>query len=168
MAERLTTSLNSLTAKYVAVFTLLVAVPAIGISWYLLDSSYNDNKTALIREQEAKAKALAGRIDQMLQGVLDRLGSVHGKGLRGAQAQRALRPLTVGSLPPLVAFYMNGRGALVASDGPNAPGAARRTGAPLRGLTDKGFEQAVYETLSAHSAATRGVDSSRRRDSSFI
>ena len=44
MKERIVNWLNSLTAKYVAVFTLLVAVPAIGISWYLLDSSYNDNK----------------------------------------------------------------------------------------------------------------------------
>ena len=66
MKERLVTWLNSLTAKYVAVFVLLVAVPSIGISWYLLDSSYNDNKQALIREQQAEAKALAGRIDQTL------------------------------------------------------------------------------------------------------
>ena len=49
-----------------AVFTLLVAVPAIGISWYLLDSSYNDNKAALIRQQQAQAQALAGRIDERL------------------------------------------------------------------------------------------------------
>ena len=57
MKERLVHLLNSLTAKYVAVFTLLVAVPAIGISAYLLDSSYNDNKAALVREQQQRAKA---------------------------------------------------------------------------------------------------------------
>ena len=66
MKERLVHALNSLTAKYVAVFTLLVAVPAIGISWYLLDSSYRDNKAALIKQQQAQAQALAGRIDERL------------------------------------------------------------------------------------------------------
>ena len=59
MKERLVHALNSLTAKYVAVFTLLVAVPAIGISWYLLDSSYRDNKAALIK-LAAGAQAQAG------------------------------------------------------------------------------------------------------------
>ena len=81
MKERLVTWLNSLTAKYVAVFVLLVAVPSIGISWYLLDSSYNDNKQALIREQQAEAKALAGRIDQTLVVIADRLRSMQGQGL---------------------------------------------------------------------------------------
>ena len=57
MKERLTTVLNSLTAKYVAVFVLLVAVPAIGISWYLLDSSYNDNKAALIRAAAGEGRS---------------------------------------------------------------------------------------------------------------
>jgi len=64
--ERLVHWLNSLTAKYVAVFTLLVAVPAIGISWYLLDSSYSDNKAALIRLQQEKAQQLARTIEEKL------------------------------------------------------------------------------------------------------
>ena len=53
--------LTSLTAKYVAVFVLLVAVPAIGISWYLLDSSYNDNKAAL-SACSRKGEALAAKV----------------------------------------------------------------------------------------------------------
>ena len=68
MKERLSIWLNSLTAKYVAVFTLLVAVPAIGISWYLLDSSYNDNKRALIGVQQEKARQLARAIEDKLDG----------------------------------------------------------------------------------------------------
>jgi signal transduction histidine kinase len=75
------TWLNSLTAKYVAVFTLLVAVPAIGISWYLLDSSYNDNKAALIRLQQEKAKALAQGITRTLDDHARRLSSLHAEGV---------------------------------------------------------------------------------------
>ena len=120
MKEKLVRWLNSLTAKYVAVFVLLVAVPAIGISWYLLDSSYNDNKRALINQQRAQAQAIAGRIDQTLQDVLDRLGSVHGKGAKPEQVRTSLRPLILSALTPLMAFYMNGRGTDVASVGARA------------------------------------------------
>ena len=81
MKERLIHLLNSLTAKYVAVFTLLVAVPAIGISWYLLDSSYNDNKQALIRLHQQKAQALATAIGRGLQEHAHRLASLHAEGV---------------------------------------------------------------------------------------
>jgi signal transduction histidine kinase len=145
MSERLRTWLNSLTAKYVAIFVLLVAVPAIGISWYLLDSSYNDNKAALIREQQAEAQALAGRIDQTLQDVLDRLGSVHGRGLRRAQVKSNLRPLLLSTLAPLMAFYMNGRGEGVASAGSHSQDAARRDSStvPLDYLSRAQFDRAL-------------------------
>jgi signal transduction histidine kinase len=79
--ERAFTWLTSLTAKYVAVFVLLVGVPAVGISWYLLDSSYNDNKRALIRLQKEKADALAGKVDDALRAIAARLKSVHLDGL---------------------------------------------------------------------------------------
>ena len=68
LKDKLFRLLNSLTAKYVAVFTLLVAVPAIGISWYLLDSSYNDNKRALIRLAQAESEGACRRIDQRPRG----------------------------------------------------------------------------------------------------
>ena len=64
--ERLVRVLTSLTAKYVALFVLLVAVPSIGISWYLLNSSYNDNKQALIRLEQDKAKSLVAAAAQRL------------------------------------------------------------------------------------------------------
>jgi signal transduction histidine kinase len=98
--ERLSTWLNSLTAKYVAVFTLLVAVPAIGISWYLLDSSYNDNKRALISVQQEKARQLAREVDAQLDDEVNFLAAVDGSGselriesfltyLRAADSNRA-------------------------------------------------------------------------------
>ena len=82
--ERLSSWLNSLTAKYVAVFVLLVAVPAIGISWYLLDSSYNDNKAALIREQQERAERSRARSRMPSTRYVGRLKSVHLDGLSAA------------------------------------------------------------------------------------
>jgi two-component system, NtrC family, sensor kinase len=79
--QRLSAALNSLTAKYVAVFTLLVAVPAIGISWYLLDSSYNDNKAALEHQQEDKARSLASAVQQYLDRTADDLNKLRGAGM---------------------------------------------------------------------------------------
>ena len=64
MKERLASVLTSLTAKYVAVFVLLVAVPAIGISVYTLSSSYNREKADLIRLQQEKAKSVAEAVDR--------------------------------------------------------------------------------------------------------
>jgi signal transduction histidine kinase len=76
MNDRVRTWLNSLTAKYVAIFTLLVAVPAIGISWYLLDSSYNDNKAALIRLQQEKARQLASAVAGSLETQVNNLQAI--------------------------------------------------------------------------------------------
>ena len=76
MSDKLARWLTSLTAKYVAVFVLLVAVPAIGISWYLLDSSYNDNKAALIRLQQEKASHLARVIDDKLEGQTNAMAAI--------------------------------------------------------------------------------------------
>ena len=64
VSERVARWLSSLSAKYIAVFALLVAVPVICTSVYLLDSSYQDNKRALIRLQQEKAKSVAVTIDQ--------------------------------------------------------------------------------------------------------
>ena len=104
MKERLVRVLTWLTAKYVALFVLLVAVPSIGISAYLLNSSYNDNKSALIREQQAEATALAGRIDQTILVLADRLRSMQGQGLSSTQLESVLFPLRGSSLTPLTAF----------------------------------------------------------------
>ncbi len=55
--------------------------PSIGISWYLLESSYNDNKQALIRLQQQKAQALATAIGRGLQEHAHRLASLHAEGV---------------------------------------------------------------------------------------
>ena len=120
MRERAAHWLNSLTAKYVAVFTLLVAVPAIGISVYLLDSSYNDNKAALIKQQQADAKALSGRIDQTLLDAADRLGSIHAAGLSRSDLTDVLQPLLISSLTPTEAYYMGKDGRTVLATGPSS------------------------------------------------
>jgi signal transduction histidine kinase len=116
--ERLGTWLNSLTAKYVAVFTVLVAVPAIGISWYLLDSSYNDNKQALISLQEAKAQALAMTLGQSFNDVGTRLKTIQATGLHSSQVGSALGPLLIVDPTVSSAFYLNANGRLVNLYGP--------------------------------------------------
>jgi two-component system, NtrC family, sensor kinase len=102
--ERLVHVLTSLTAKYVAIFTLLVAVPAIGISWYLLDSSYNDNRAALIRLQQENAKTVAALLREFLDAE--------------AQKLRALGPVdysTNAQLTERLALYLQASEALSAS-----------------------------------------------------
>ena len=78
--ERLVRVLTSLTAKYVALFVLLVAVPSIGISWYLLNSSYNDNKQALIRLEQDKAKSLVSAAAQRLDTTVGELQAYYWAG----------------------------------------------------------------------------------------
>ena len=116
MNERLTRVLTSLTAKYVAVFVLLVAVPAIGISWYLLDSSYNDNKRALIAVQQERADALAGKVEDSLAATIGHLRSAHVDGLSTADHDAVLRGIN--DVEPYgVAFYIDGNGTLGGSTG---------------------------------------------------
>ena len=116
MNERLAHVLNSLTAKYVAVFVLLVAVPSIGISWYLLDSSYNDTRQALIEKQQGQAQALAMTIGQYLDDAVARLRTVYGEGQPPSLVKSLLLPFLVieGGANVDTAFYLNGNGREVA------------------------------------------------------
>ena len=93
MKERLASVLTSLTAKYVAVFVLLVAVPAVAVGVYTLSSSYNREKADLIRLQQEKAKSVAEAVDRTLTGIADRLGGIHLAGLSQSQGDLVLRPL---------------------------------------------------------------------------
>ena len=81
MKQKLARSLNSLTAKYVAVFVLLVAVPAVAVAVYTLSSAYDREKADIEKLQEDKANALAASFDESLNGVFTQLGSIHGAGL---------------------------------------------------------------------------------------
>jgi signal transduction histidine kinase len=106
--ERVARWLSSLSAKYIAVFVLLVAVPAIGISVYLLDSSYNDNKAALIRLQQEKAKSVAVTIDRYFLDLKERMKALRGQYLSFYPLGDALSPLLVAGAAN--AFYVDGAG----------------------------------------------------------
>ena len=73
VSEPVPRRLSSLSAKYIAVFALLVAVPVICTSVYLLNSSYQDNKRALTRLQQEKAKSVSVTIDQYFKDLIARM-----------------------------------------------------------------------------------------------
>jgi two-component system, NtrC family, sensor kinase len=100
---------TSLTAKYIAVFALLVTVPAVGVTVYLLDSSYNDNKQALIKQQEAEASSIAAAVDLYFSQLTNQLSTaIPGNNLTAPQVRFDLQQL----LGPQTsrAFYVDGRG----------------------------------------------------------
>ena len=116
MSERVARWLASLSAKYIAVFVLLVAVPAIGISVYLLDSSYNDNKAALIRLQQEKATSIAVTIRQYFLDLKEQMKAMWGVHLKFDALGAVLQPLL--DTHATEAFYMDGTGhKTLATDG---------------------------------------------------
>ena len=108
VSERVGRWLSSLSAKYIAVFVLLVAVPAIGISWYLLDSSYNDNKAALIRLQQEKAKSVAVKVHRYFLDLTKRMQAMSGQYLNPNALGAVLQPLLDDHATD--AFYVDGAG----------------------------------------------------------
>ncbi len=123
LSERVARRLSSLSAKYIAVFALLVAVPVICTSVYLLNSSYQDNKRALTRLQQEKAKSVSVTIDQYFKDVLARMRSVQGQYLSFTAQGATLAPLLV--TDATAAFYIDERGhktLATAGGGPPAPG----------------------------------------------
>ena len=107
MSERVR-RLSSLSAKYIAVFALLVAVPAIATSAYLLYSSYQDNKRALIRLQQEKAKSVAVTIDQYFLDRKKRMKAMTGQYLGFTALGAQLDPLLADHATD--AFYVDGAG----------------------------------------------------------
>ena len=108
MGERWRRRLASLSAKYIAVFALLVAVPVIGTSAYLLYSSYQDNKRALTRLQQEKAKSVAVTIDQYFKDLTKRMTTVGGRYLSFTALGAALQPLIDNHAAD--AFYVDSTG----------------------------------------------------------
>ena len=108
MGERWRRRLASLSAKYIAVFALLVAVPAIGTSAYLLYSSYQDNKRALTRLQQEKAKSVAVTIDQYFKDLTKRMTTVGGRYLSFTALGAVLQPLIDNHAAD--AFYVDSTG----------------------------------------------------------
>jgi two-component system, NtrC family, sensor kinase len=131
---------TGLTAKYAVLFALLVALPVIGVSAYLLDSSYKDNKKALIRVQRERANTLAAVVSQSLNQIADRLGSVQGEGLSRGRLDLVLRPLLVSDPAPLDVSYFDSHGRNVLTIG--ASTGERET----RGLNPPSLTRAQFET----------------------
>jgi cytochrome c-type biogenesis protein CcmH/NrfG len=77
VSERVARRLASLSAKYIALFALLVVVPVICTSAYLLYSSYQDNKRALTRLQQEKAKSVAVTVEQYFRDRTKRMMGDH-------------------------------------------------------------------------------------------
>ena len=105
MRDRLLRWARSLTAKYIALFVLLVAVPAAGVAAYLLDSSYNDNKRAHIRFEEDRAAALAAQIQERLETTVGQLESFY---LGSVSGSDRLTPDELGLELQTIAFDAGG------------------------------------------------------------
>jgi signal transduction histidine kinase len=108
VSERVARWLSSLTAKYIAVFALLVAVPVICTSVYLLHSAYRDNKRALIRLQQEKAKSVAVTIDRYFTDRTKRTKLIQGRFLSFTARGAALQPLLADHATD--AFYVDHTG----------------------------------------------------------
>ena len=93
MSERVARWFSSLSAKYIALFALLVAVPVICTSVYLLSSSYRDNKRALTLLQQEKAKSVAVTIERYFTDRTKRMRVIQGRYLSFTARGSALQPL---------------------------------------------------------------------------
>jgi len=100
--------LSSLSAKYIAVFALLVAVPVICTSVYLLYASYQDNKRALTRLQQENARSVAVTIDQYFDDLTTRMGAMSGHYLSRTALGSVLQPLLDDNATD--AFYIDSAG----------------------------------------------------------
>ena len=151
---------TSLTAKYVALFALLVAVPVIATSAYFLKSSYQDNKRALIRVQQERAHSLADSLEQSLYGIRDRLRSISGDGLTRGRLEAALRPILLTSPQPLDVFYLDQGGRLVSNVGASNDDSSRGLEPPsipkpnLETARNDVFFSRLYNLVDPQSGAT--------------
>jgi signal transduction histidine kinase len=93
VTERVGRWLSSLSTKYIAVCALLVAVPVICTSVYLLYSSYRDNKRALVRLQQEKAKSVAVTIERYFADRTKRMEAIDAQYLSFTARGSALQPL---------------------------------------------------------------------------
>ena len=140
MKERTAGWLTSLSAKYIVLFVLLVGVPVVATSVYLLYSSYQDNKRALIGLQEAKARALAEQVGQSLTDVVNRLEAIHASDLSAAERELVLRPLLLTEPEPTDVFYLDAHNRHVTTLGASQSDGGTRLTLPT--LSEKAFEEA--------------------------
>jgi len=74
--QRLSRWLSSLTAKYIAVFVLLVLGSVAATAAYLLYSSYETNKNSLLELQRERATTVAALVTQFLNSEGEKLRSL--------------------------------------------------------------------------------------------
>jgi signal transduction histidine kinase len=117
VTERVRRWLSSLSAKYIAVCALLVAVPVICTSAYLLSSSYRDNKRALVRLQQEKANSVAVTIERYFADRTKRMEGIDAMHLSFTALGAALHPLLEDHAT--TAFYVDrtGRKTLASAGG---------------------------------------------------
>ena len=108
MSKRVSRWHSSLSAKYIAVFALLVAVPVACTSVYLLNSSYQDNKRALIRLQQEKATSVAVTIRRYFLDLTKRMTGMSGQYLSFTALGPVLQPLLDDNATD--AFYIDSAG----------------------------------------------------------
>jgi two-component system, NtrC family, sensor kinase len=108
ITERVGGWLSSLSAKYIAVCALLVAIPVICTSVYLLSSSYRDNKRALVRLQQEKAKSVAVAIERYFADRTNRMKAIDAQYLSFTAVGSALQPLLEDHATS--AFYIDSTG----------------------------------------------------------
>jgi signal transduction histidine kinase len=108
VTERIGRWLSSLSTKYIAVCALLVSVPVICTSVYLLSSSYRDNKRGLVRLQEEKSKSVAVTIERYFADRTKRMTAIDAKYLSFTARGAALQPLLEDDAT--TAFYVDSAG----------------------------------------------------------
>jgi signal transduction histidine kinase len=108
VTERVGRWLSSLSARYIAVCALLVAVPVICTSVYLLHSSYRDNKRALVRLQQEKANSVAVTIERYFADRTKRMEGIDAQYLSFTALGSALQPLLEDHAT--TAFYVDSTG----------------------------------------------------------
>ena len=115
MKERLVHWLNSLSAKYVAVFVLLVGVSIVTTGAVQAYFSYQDSKRSLFLLQREKAKALASALHDFFASEARALKTVGPGQLIPKKQLLDQLDAVVKTAPALSAYYLDGRGHVLAS-----------------------------------------------------
>jgi len=128
MKERLSAVLNSLTAKYIAVFVLLVLGAVAGTASYLLYSSYQTNKQSLLDRQRERAVTIAALVEQFLTSKATELRSLGPPQYLSDSALKARFDLFLRSSPARSVSYFASEGRLRAQAGTATAPAVLRCG----------------------------------------
>jgi signal transduction histidine kinase len=148
MKERLVHWLTSLSAKYVAVFVLLVGMSIVTTGAVQAYFSYQDSKRSLFLLQREKAKALASALHDFFASEARALKTVGPGQLIPKKQLLEQLDAVVKTAPAVSAYYLDGRGHMLASTELGS-GVTRRCGArfayPLIATLKSSFEPDTNE-----------------------